>query len=234
MKKTKHKESVAERTRAYIDSHPSIKDCISKDLINFSSLARLIMKEEGIKNEEAVMIACRRYALTLGKHDHELEILSVIGNSRVEVKTKICIVTAKNDWTVLQRLESVFRKLINEKAIMQVIQGTQAITIIADEKLKGEVVAAVGKENVLKVRQNLVEISVKSPEVITETSGVFAYLVSSLAEGGLNIVETVSCYTDTIFIVAEEDMIRAYSILSKCIERAEAIESVPEEEKDSF
>ncbi|MEM2943133.1 MAG: ACT domain-containing protein [Methanomassiliicoccales archaeon] len=229
MKKTPHKESIAERTRAYIDSHPSIKDCISKDLVNFSSLARLIMKEEGIKNEEAVMIACRRYALSLHDHDHEREVLSVIRNSRVEVKTKICIVTAKNDWTVLQRLDSVFRKLLNEKAIMQVIQGTHAITIIVDEKLKGEVVSAVGKENILKIRQDLVEISVKSPEAITETSGVFAYLVSSIAESGLNIVETVSCYTDTIFIVAESDMIPAYSILTKCIEKAEQVISEQDE-----
>jgi hypothetical protein len=229
MKEESPKESIAERTRTYIDSHPSIKDCISKDLINFSSLARLIMKDMGVKNEEAVMIACRRYAMRLGKHDHEKEILKVLGNSRLEVKTKICIVTAKNDWTVLHRLESIFRKLINEKAIMQAIQSAQAITIIADEKLKGEVVDAVGKENVLKVRQNLVEISVKSPEVIVETSGVYATLVSSLAEGGLNIVETASCYTDTIFIVNEADMMVAYSILSKCIESAEEIEGEEEE-----
>jgi hypothetical protein len=229
MKKESPKESIAERTRTYINSHPSIKDCIAKDLINFSSLARLIMKDMGVKNEEAVMIACRRYAMRLGKHDHEKEILKVLGNSRLEVKTKICIVTAKNDWTVLHRLESIFRKLINEKAIMQAIQSAQAITIIADEKLKGEVVDAVGKENVLKVRQNLVEISVKSPEVIVETSGVYATLVSSLAEGGLNIVETASCYTDTIFIVNEADMMVAYSILSKCIESAEEIEGEEEE-----
>lgn len=229
MKKESPKESIAEKTRTYIDSHPSVKDCIARDLINFSSLARLIMKDTGIKNEEAVMIACRRYAMRLGKHDHESEILKVLSSSRLEVKTKICIVTAKNDWTVLHRLETVFRKLINEKAIMQVIQGAQAITIIADEKLKGEVVDAVGKENVLKVRQDLVEISVKSPEVIVDTSGVYATLVSSLAEGGLNIVETASCYTDTIFIVNEEDMIEAYSILSKCIESAEDVQEREEE-----
>ena len=229
MKKESPKESIAERTRTYINSHPSIKDCIAKDLINFSSLARLIMKDMGVKNEEAVMIACRRYAMRLGNHDHEKEILKVLGNSRLEVKTKICIVTAKNDWTVLHRLESIFRKLINEKAIMQAIQSAQAITIIADEKLKGEVVDAVGKENVLKVRQDLVEISVKSPEVIVETSGVYATLVSSLAEGGLNIVETASCYTDTIFIVNEADMMKAYSILSKCIESAEEVEDEGEE-----
>ncbi len=221
MKEPAPKESVAERTRAYIDAHPSVKDCISKDLINYSSLARQIMKDLGIKNEEAVMIACRRYAVKLAKRDHEREILKILASSRLEVKTKVCSVTAKNDWTVLQRLEAVFQKLINEKAIMQVIQGAQAITVIADESLKNEVVNAVGRENVLKVRQDLVEITVKSPALITETSGVFAFLASNLAENNVNVVETVSCYTDTIFIVSESDMITGYSILTKVIESAE-------------
>jgi hypothetical protein len=229
MKEQSQKESIAERTRAYIDAHPSVKDCISKDLINYSSLARLIMKDLVIKNEEAVMIACRRYAVKLAKRDHERDILRILANSRLEVKTKICIVTAKNDWTVLQRLETVFQKLINEKAIMQIIQGAQAITVIADEKLKNEVINAVGRENILKVRQDLVEITVKSPERIVETSGVFAFLASNLAENNVNVVETVSCFTDSIFIVNEADMIYAYSILTKVIENAEQVEETVEE-----
>jgi hypothetical protein len=151
-----------------------------------------------------------------------------LAGSRLEVKTKICIVTAKNDWTVLQRLETVFQKFINEKAIMQVIQGAQAITVIADEKLKSEVVNAVGRENILKVRQDLVEITVKSPERIVETSGVFAFLASNLAENNVNVVETVSCYTDTIFIVNEADMIYGYSLLTKIIESAEEVENTEE------
>jgi hypothetical protein len=226
MKKDVQKESIAERTRLFIDAHPSIKDCISKDLINYSSLARLIMKDLSITNEEAVMIACRRYAVKLGRQDHERDILKVLANSRLEFKTKIAIVTAKNDWTVLHRLEGIFKKLLNEKTIMQVIQGAHAITIIADEKLKSEVVSAVGQENVVKTRMDLVEISVKSPERITETSGVFAFLASNLADGGINVVETVSAFTDTTFIVQEEDMMQAYSILAKCIESAENIEGM--------
>ncbi len=223
MKKEVQKESIAERTRLYIDAHPSVKDCISKDLINYSSLARLIMKDLSIANEEAVMIACRRYAVKLGRRDHEREILKVLRNSRLELKTKIAIITAKNDWTVLHRLEAVLKKLFNEKTIMQIIQGTHAITIIADEKLQNEVVNAVGQENVLKIRTDLVEISVRSPERIIETSGVFAFLANNLADGGINVLESVSVFTDTIFIVNEDDMMQAYSILSRCIESAEKL-----------
>lgn len=225
MKKEVQKESIAERTRHYIDAHPSIKDCISKDLINYSSLARMIMKDLSISNEEAVMIACRRYAVKMGRRDHEKEILKVLRNSRLELKTKIAIITAKNDWTVLHRLESVLKRLFNEKTIMQVIQGTHAITIIADEKLKNEVVSAVGEENVVKIRTDLVEISVRSPERIVETSGVFAFLANNLADGGINVLESVSVFTDTVFIINEDDMMHAYSLLSKCIESAEKIHS---------
>ena len=40
-------------------------------------------------------------------------------------------------------------------------------------------------------------------------------------DAGINIEETVSCHTDTVFIVSESDMINAYSVLTKCIQSAE-------------
>ena len=55
------------------------------------------------------------------------------------------------------------------------------------------------------------------------TSGVIAYLITNLSDAGINIEETVSCHTDTIFIVSESDMINAYSVLNKCIQSAEQI-----------
>ena len=61
MVKNTSKESLAEKTGIYIDSHPSVKDCVSRGLINYSSLARMIMKDLDLDNEEAVMIACRTF-----------------------------------------------------------------------------------------------------------------------------------------------------------------------------
>jgi hypothetical protein len=216
------KESLAERTRTYIDAHPSVKDCIAKGLINYSSLARLIMKDLGVDNEEAVMIACRRYAGRLNTtSDHELSILRILKDSRLEMRTKTCIVTAKNDWTVLHKMDSLFKDLWNENSIMQVVQSASAVTIIADSMLRDRIVDTVGRFNVIKIRENLVEIAVKSPEKIVDTSGVIAYLITNLSDAGINIEETVSCHTDTIFIVGERDMINAYSVLTKCIQSAE-------------
>lgn len=218
------KESLAERTRAYIDAHPSVKDCIAKGLINYSSLARMIMKDCGVDNEEAVMIACRRYAGKLNTtSDHELSILKILRDSRLEMRTKTCIVTAKNDWTVLHKMDNLFKDLWNENSIMQCVQSASAVTIIADSMLRERIVDTVGRFNIIKIRENLVEIAVKSPEKIVDTSGVIAYLITNLSDAGINIEETVSCHTDTIFIVGEKDMINAYSVLTKCIQSAEAM-----------
>ncbi len=223
MVKGEMKESLAEKTRIYIDSHPSVKDCVAKGLVNYSSLARMIMKDIGVDNEEAVMIACRRYASRLNTTtDHELSILRILKDSRLEMRTKTCIVTAKNDWAVFHKMDSLFKDCWNENSIMQCVQSASAVTIIADRTLKDRIIDAVGMLNIIKVRENLVEIAVKSPEMIVNTSGVIAYLITNLSDAGINLEETVSCHTDTIFIVNESDMISAYSVLTKCIQSAEA------------
>jgi len=218
MEEAKEKLSAAELSRKYIDRHPSIKDCISKDLINYSSLSRLIMKETGVKNEEAVLAASRRYAMKLAKTDSEGAIISLFEDSRLELKTKICIVVAKNEWIVLKNLEEVVKKILADKSTMQILQSTSAITVISEDKHLPSIVRAIGHEHVLKVRENLGEITVKSPARIEDTPGAFAFVMTMLSEQGINLLEAVSCYTDTIFIVSREDMMRAFDILSACIE----------------
>jgi hypothetical protein len=75
-----------------------------------------------------------------------------------------------------------------------------------------------GKENILIERKGLAEISVTSPRTIEETPGIIAYLSSALAANGINIVETVSCYTDTIFILEEKDILKGFEVLNKCMQ----------------
>jgi len=218
MDEPKEKLSTAELTRKYIDRHPSIRDCISKDLVNYSSLSRLVMKELGVKNEEAVLAASRRYAMKLAKTDFEGDILRVFEESRLELKTRICIVVAKNEWTVLKNLEDVVRQLLADKSTMQVLQSANAITVISEDKHLPRIRQAIGEDQIVSVKENLAEITVKSPARIEDTPGAFAYVMTMLSGQGINLVEALSCYTDTIFIVSREDMMPAFNILSSCIE----------------
>ncbi|UCE80419.1 MAG: ACT domain-containing protein [Methanobacteriota archaeon] len=215
---SKGKPTVAEMTRKYIDRHPSVRDCISKDLINFSSLARLIMKDTGVKHEEAVLAASRRYAAKLSKTDFEGAIAKVFQESRLELKTRICIVVAKNEWIVLRNLEDIIKKILAEKSTMQMVQSTNGITVVSEDKHLPSIIKAIGQDHIISVRQNLAEITVKSPASIEDTPGAFAYISSMLSEQGINLFEAMSCYTDTVFVVTRDDMMHAFDILSACIE----------------
>jgi len=56
--------NITKITEKYVSEHPSIKDCLKKGLINYSSLTRQITKDLNIdlkKNFDAILIACRRY-----------------------------------------------------------------------------------------------------------------------------------------------------------------------------
>lgn len=208
---------VAQVVRDYVDTHPSVKDCLKDDLVNLSALARQIMKERGITQMEATLVACRRYKDASPRHS-ERTIRQTLAKSKVEVSSKVAIVTLRNDWQIYGRLQGFLRKALSEGHVPKLIQGSKAITLITDENTAESVEEEIGKTNLLAFEKGLVEISVTSPESIRTTPGIMAFLYSSMASNGINIVETMSTYTDTIFIVEPENMMRSFEVLTKCIQ----------------
>ena len=69
-----------------------------------------------------------------------------------------------------------------------------------------------------KVEENLNLITIESPEELEEVPGVISYILGALASEGINVVEFISCYTDTLLVVKQADTERAYSILSRIME----------------
>lgn len=209
--------SVASVVRDYIDTHPSIKDCIQDGLLNLSALSRQIMADRGIDKMEATLVACRRYQDAAPRHS-EREIKRTLARSRIEMTSKMSIVSIRNDWQMYGRLQSFLRRAMGEGHVPKLIQGSKALTLITDESTAATIAEEIGEDRVLDQRDGLVEIAVTSPESIRTTPGIMAFLCGSLSSNGINVVETMSSYTDTIFIVQPEDMMRAFEILSKSIQ----------------
>lgn len=209
--------SAAQVSRDFIDTHPSVKDGIKYGIVNYSALTRMIMEQEGLKNEEAVLVACRRYGESLKGAGQEDLIREVLKESALEVKTKISIITARNDWDVIVRLEGAVGKMLDRSSVLQVLQGTASITVITDDNHRKELEDLIGNARLIKSTPGLVQLTVKSPEDITDTKGVLAYLANALAGRGINAVEVMSCYTDTIFMLEEDDMTAAFGALKRAL-----------------
>jgi hypothetical protein len=208
--------TAAEVTRRYIEDHPAIRDCLGYNIVNFTSLARKIRSETGLANQEAVEVACRRYQRTM-RNDHPLEqrVLEVVRASRLEVRTRVAIITARNDWDMLRHVLETGRTLLADRRhLLQLLEGPGALTILCEEDLVEPVLAAVGKRGVLAVHPRLSALTVRSPEVIVETPGVLAFLAGALFRAGINSLELMSVYTDSTFVVREQDVLHAFRVLS--------------------
>jgi hypothetical protein len=105
--------------------------------------------------------------------------------------------------------------LLDENRVCRLIQVSQGTVIIVDDDSVSRVTKKLRSEHIIGVTRGLVEIDVTSPETIEKTPGLLAFLAGALASRGINIVEEMSAYTDTIFLLERKDMTRAMEVLAQ-------------------
>ncbi len=210
--------SVAQRVRDYLDIQPALADSIRLGIANYSAVARRVSADLGIPSTEAVIAACRRYPRGRGESARAAGVRRVMRKSRIETRTKVATITASQGVEVLQRLGDVVEELLDENSLCRLIQVSSGTVIIVDVDSVPRVVKQLREDQVIRVRKDLVEVAVASPESIEETPGLLTLLTGVLSAKGINIVEALSCYTDTIFLLAREDLNPALAVLSKALE----------------
>ncbi|MBS3054665.1 MAG: ACT domain-containing protein [Candidatus Aenigmarchaeota archaeon] len=181
---------IAKRVHAWIRERPYLVWALKRGFVNFSSLARAAQQELNVKNFDAVIVAARRFgdeATSDGKN-----IISLLKNSRLEIKTGVNVYILKSS------------NMERKTDYLHVIKGSNATTVITEEPMDIPC---------MRKNENMLEVRIISPAEIENNTGFMAYVCSALAERGINIQETYSCYTDTIFIFAKKDMTRVVETL---------------------
>ncbi len=207
--------NITKITEQYINEHPSIKDCVRKGLVNYSALTRRIVEEESLDlkdNFDAILIACRRYFRKIKKEKVlEDKIKDILKESKLEVKNKIFVALVEKNVFFNHVLE--LQKIIKDKGgIFHMIEGSTTITLITAEEFIGEV-KKLFKSKIMKITGSLAEVTLKSSEDMEKTPGVIAYLTTLLSENGINIIETMSTWTDTLFVIDEKDIAKIMEVL---------------------
>jgi hypothetical protein len=208
--------TVTECTEAYLTQHPSIQDGLKQGIINYSKLARKIARELEVEQHvkiDAILIACRRYAEKIkGQALREQQIMNLLRQSELEIKTKI-IVAIIDKKTYAEHLLSI-EKTIRKKADMfYAIEGTKVFTLITSEKYHQEIKDLFG-ENIITISTQLAMITLKSPKEMESIPGVISYVSSLLSDHDINIIECMSCWTDSIFVIDEKNITPAIACLN--------------------
>ncbi len=190
--------TIAQNVRNYLRNKPYLLEALEKDIVNLSELSRQIQKEIKTNDTSAIKAALRRYSEELQKHKQKREekVLLLLKRSSIAVyDRKSVMITSKE---------------INSKTGMKVDLVGKFVYLLDRSELPERI-------NALVKHDDCTMIVVHSPEELEATPGVVAFLATLLAEQNVNIVEFISCWTETIIVVEKKDSLKTYEILTNMV-----------------
>ena len=190
--------TIAQSVRNHLRNKPYLLEALEKGIVNLSELSRQIQKELKTSNTPAVKAALRRYAMDLQKHKQKREerVLQVLKRSGITVfDKKAVIITSK--------------ELETSNGLKVDLLGKHVYLLD-----KGELPERV---STLVKHDNCTMIVVHSPEELEATPGVVAFLTTLLSKQNVNMIEFISCWTETIIVVEKKDSLKTYEVLSNIV-----------------
>lgn len=190
--------TIAQNVRSHLRNKPYLLEALEKGIVNLSELSRQIQKELKIDNTSAVKAALRRFSEELQKHKQKREekVLQILKRSGIAVyDRKSVMITSKE---------------INTKNGMKVDLLGKFVYLLDRSDMPERV-------STLVKHDNCTMIVMHSPEELEATPGVVAFLTALLAEQNVNIIEFISCWTETIIVVEKKDSLKAYEVLSNMV-----------------
>jgi hypothetical protein len=190
--------TIAQNVRNYLRNKPYLLEALEKNIVNLSELSRQIQNDLKTDNTNAIKAALRRLSEELQKHKQKREekVLALLGRSNIAIyDRKSVMITSKE------------------------IQVNNSMKV----DLPGKYVYLVDKAdmperiNTLVKHENCTMIVIHSPEELEATAGVIAFLTTLLSEQNVNMIEFISCWTETIIVVEKKDSLKTYEAISNIV-----------------
>ena len=192
-------KSVAQLVRETIHMRPSLLDALKMQIVNYSALARMLQVEIGEGSLEAVKAAIIRVSDELEAESslREEMVLSILRESVVRLQDKISVIISSEELDI--------------PYIVTAYLTDSYVYVVDQTRLKNRL------PEYVQVSSNLVALILISPPRVEETPGFVAFITSLLASREINIVEFISCSTNTVIILDQADALNAFSLLQNYI-----------------
>jgi uncharacterized protein Smg (DUF494 family) len=190
--------TIAQNVRNHLRNKPYLLEALEKGIVNLSELSRQIQKELKIDDTSAIKAALRRYSEELQKHKQKREekVLQLLKRSNMVVYDRKSVIITR-------------KELVSQTGMKVDLLGK--FVYLLDRSELPERIATLVKHD------NCTMIVVHSPEELEATPGVVAFLATLLAEQNVNIIEFISCWTETIMVVEKKDSLKTYEVLSNLV-----------------
>jgi Icc-related predicted phosphoesterase len=213
--------SISKTVQNLIDDDLSLQDALQRDYANYSAIARMLIPKikeavDSKVNIESIITAVKRakinYTILQGK------ITKVVAGSRLNIRTDMAKVSVEKNKENLEKIRKTLATFSDE--FLQVIEGNSVVTLISDLSSFNKISSLFTKKDVIDKNHNLATVIIRSPDDITSTPGCVQAFYNAVSRRHINIEETMSCYTETIIVLAMEDVSKAFTALTDLISEA--------------
>lgn len=196
--------SISDLVRVYLKNKPYTVEALESGIVNFSALARVIQRSVKIKNYHAIKAALRRYAIELRERNMSIEkhATGILRDSTITIQSGVSVIISPDDVDVDKSSKIKLRDYY-----VYLIYSSEEL-----KKIKKSVDVAVAHENSSA-------IIIHSGEKLEAIPGFVAFIASLLAEQDINIIEFISCYTETLLVVSRNDALKSHELLMGSIEK---------------
>jgi aspartokinase len=219
-----NQKSITDAVRGMVSNDLSFQDSLQRDYCNISALARIIKPQIDQMLSKNTSVESIITALKRSRRDYDVSqkpIAGILAGSTITVNTDVAKVSAKKS---KKTIEKVAKAMIqNAGNFISISESIMSITLVFDDILLQDVKAMFAYDDILEIENDLAAIIVHSPEEIIKTPGCAIAFYNQLARRHINIEDTVSCYTDTIVLVAMEQVGKAFNALTDLISNSRKI-----------
>ncbi|MBI4447672.1 hypothetical protein HY643_01710 [Candidatus Woesearchaeota archaeon] len=179
--------------KEYLKNNPYLADALKKDVVNYSKLARTIIKESHLHLAfEAVVVACRRY-----KKEVKLQ------KEAVQTILKESSINAENGMAVAIAENVAAQKIMEKIPEGYFMKGTSGTTIILKER-EIDGVLPLFKEG--SVKRNVLALTFQSQKDMGKIPGLIGHLTGLFGNHGVPILGMLSSSHEIVVAIQKRDI----------------------------
>lgn len=213
--------TISKAVEDIINQSPFMAEALSEHLINLSSLARKIKPEVESATKKSVQESAIIMAISRMPAGQSFRIsksirafMSELGD--IIVRSGLSDHTFVNSATLSTSRRQLMEEIASEKEIFYTFsQGVYETTLIASRSLDEMIDRIFKHEKRISGKTGLSSITLRLPQRNTEVSGIYYFILRSLAWAGINVCEIISTSNEISIVVSNNDVDRAFSILMK-------------------
>ena len=212
-------KTIASCVNEILVSRPFLEEALSRDIINFSALAKDLnqiiseMLRKPVK-EGAITMALRRY-----KSPVDVENMGRLKNAfknlgDITVRSNLSDFTFQNSKTLINSHSKVLEKINNNNQIFYAFtRGIFESNIIISSSEKKSIVEVFKNEKLIGLKDCLTTITLNLPEGNSKIVGLYYQIFKRLAWDNVTLYEVISTTNEFTILVEDHLVDKAFSVI---------------------